>query len=436
MADQDHRLLVAAAGILSFAAMLNTGIATAALAETTGTASTRWALLGYQFPLIALLLTRRWGLDQGRTRCAPRCAAGGFALCGAASAAAPSLPWLIAAQLVQSMFGAMLFAWAPVLAARSARPHRRGHAMNVPAVLGALGALLGPAAGTEVARHLGRPALLLLTVPLCLVALPITDRDTSPRRVPRLPKKTWLTQTALAGSAGTALLLALASSPASPLWLLPAAGLVLVVMGPGHNSRRSITSAPHAAGSAGPYTATFTLAVACAITLSLATLYLGRGGHGSGAHLTTLWFALALAIAGPLGNHLADRFGPHRLAVVGAGATTLGLLLLVPLDANWSLAEIDWRIALAGLGTGLCLGPPQSLAMTTAPPQRWAAANSPIQLARGLGLTLGPALAATIWGTPDSDTAQMRVGLLLAAAAACVATAQLSLCPRDTAELA
>lgn len=103
------------------------------------------------------------------------------------------------------------------------------------------------------------------------------------------------------------------------------------------------------------------------------------------------------------------------------------MLLLVPLDTDWSPLDIAWRLALAGTGMGLNGGPVQALVMTAAKPQQLATAGSAVQLARSLGFALGPALAtaATLFG--DSVTAGVRAGLVLATLAAVQAVALLSL---------
>jgi MFS family permease len=152
--------------------------------------------------------------------------------------------------------------------------------------------------------------------------------------------------------------------------------------------------------------------------------------------LTTLCFPLGMGLAGPLGGRLADRFGTRPLAVTGATVTALGLLLLVPLDTHWSLPDIAWRLALAGVGMGLYGGPVQSLVMTAVPPARIATAGSAVQLARSLGFTLGPALATAAWGLGGSDTSGVRAGLGLAAAAACLAALLLARHGRRSAALA
>ncbi|MGE7433385.1 MFS transporter [Kitasatospora sp. NPDC001175] len=148
------------AGLLSFVAMPDMNIVNLAVSSLShgfrvAVETAQWAVLGYQLPVVALLLPAGQWLDRTGLRPALLCATCGFALGSAASAAAPSALWLIAARMVQGAFGAVLFVLMPVLAARSVRPELRGRAMSVPATLGPLGAVTGPALGGLLLDHFG-----------------------------------------------------------------------------------------------------------------------------------------------------------------------------------------------------------------------------------------------------------------------------------------
>ncbi|MFF9135853.1 MFS transporter [Streptomyces sp. NPDC014806] len=161
--------------------MLDMNIVTVALADIAGglhvsAATAQWAVLGYQLPVVALLLPAGRWLDGVGMRPAVLGAVAGFALCGALAAAAPWAAWLIAARLAQGACGAVLFVLMPVLASRAVRPERRGRAMSVPATLGPLGAVTGPAVGGLLLDHVGWPAVFLVKLPLCAAALWVTWR--------------------------------------------------------------------------------------------------------------------------------------------------------------------------------------------------------------------------------------------------------------------
>ncbi|MFJ9844294.1 MFS transporter [Kitasatospora sp. NPDC101155] len=425
----DRWSLVAVAGMLSFVAMLDMNIVNIALADIADSfhvsaRTAQWAVLGYQLPLVALLLpTGRW-LDAVGTRPAVLTAVGGFALGSVAAAAAPWAGALIAARVAQGAFGSVLFVLMPVLAMRSVRPQLRARAMSVPATLGPLGAVTGPALGGLLLDHFGWRAIFLVKLPVCLAAWLVARRQVPAGGVLRAPGRAELADAGLIGGSVAALLLGLTLSADSAAWLLLAAPAIAPVLwwlrrGGG----RPVRAVLRESRTAGINTAVLAVAAAFAVVHYLLALHLQRDEAESATvtGLTILCFPLAMGIGGPLGGRLADRLGARPTATAGIALTALGFLLLVPLDDTWSLPDIAWRLALAGAGMGLYGGPTQTLVMSAATPATTATASSTVQLARSLGFTLGPALATAAWSLGGSGTAGLHAGLGLAAAGACLA---------------
>ncbi|MFI6843788.1 MFS transporter [Kitasatospora sp. NBC_00085] len=432
---EDRWILVVAAGLLSFVAMLDMNVVNLALTDIAdglhvSPTTAQWAVLGYQLPLVALLLPAGRWLDQVGTRSALLLAVGCFALCSVLAAVAPWASWLVAARLAQGAFGAVLFVLMPVLAATAVRPELRGRAMSVPATLGPLGAVTGPVVGGLLLDHVGWRAIFLVKLPICLAALVIAHRNAPHGGRLRLPDRGSLGDAALIGSAVAAVLLGLTLAPDAPVWLLlalPAAPLVVLwLRRPGG---RPVAAVLRESGTAAVNGSVLSLAAGFAATHYLLAQHLRRddGISATTTALTMLAFPLGMVLAGRFGGRLADRWGARPTALTGATVTALGMLLLVPLDTDWSPLDIAWRLALAGTGMGLNGGPVQALVMTAAKPQQLATAGSAVQLARSLGFALGPALAtaATLFG--DSVTAGVRAGLVLATLAAVQAVALLSL---------
>ncbi|WP_030347500.1 MFS transporter [Streptomyces sp. NRRL S-1022] len=442
----DRWLLVAVAGLLSFVAMLDMNIVNVALADIAdglhvSAATAQWAVLGYQLPVVALLLpVGRW-LDGVGMRSALLVATAGFGLCSTLAAAAPWAAWLIAARLAQGAFGAVLFVLMPVLALRSVRPELRGRAMSVPATLGPLGAVTGPAVGGLLLDHLGWRAVFLVKIPFCLLALvvamgvlPLGRSREWGRAMPRdgglrLPDRRSAADVLLVGSGVTALLLALTLASGSPGWLVLALAAVPPLWwwlrGPGG---RPVVGVLRTTGLFRAHTAVLALAAGFAAMHYVVALHLQRddGVSATTTGLTVLAFPLGMGLAGPLGGRLADRWGARPVAVIGAALTAAGLLLLVPLGGDWSPLDVAWRLALAGVGMGLNGGPTQALVMGAAPPDHAATVGSSVQLARSLGFTLGPAQATAAWGLAGGDDG-VTAGLTLAAVAVCVAVPLLAL---------
>ncbi|BCM72158.1 MULTISPECIES: MFS transporter [Streptomyces] len=534
----DRWLPVAVAGLLSFVAMLDMNIVNVALADIAdglhvSAATAQWAVLGYQLPVVALLLPAGRWLDGTGTRAAVLAATAGFGLSSALAAAAPWAPWLIAARLAQGACGAVLFVLMPVLALGSVRPGMRGRAMSVPATLGPLGAVTGPAVGGLLLDHLGWRAVFLVKLPVCALALALAWRALPRDGGLRPPDRRSVADALLVASGVAVLLLALTLAADGPAWsLLAVAALPPLwwwLRGPGG---RPVTGVLRAAGLLRAHAAVLALAAGFAAMHYVVALHLQRDADVSATTtgLTLLAFPLGMAAAGPLGGRLADlprsgrrprasaparladllrsrlrlragvsvrprpvagtgAEGPARpglrsrahasvrprpaagtgagdflrsrlrlragvsvrprpvagtgaeglarpgsrprahasartrpVAVTGALVTAVGLVLLVPLDTGWSPADVAWRLALAGVGMGLNGGPTQALVLGAAPADRAATVGATVQLARGLGFTLGPALA-TAAGAGTGVTA----GLVLAATAACLAVPLLAL---------
>lgn len=431
---EDRWVLVAVAGVLAFVAMLDMNIVNVALADiadglNVSAATAQWAVLAYQLPVVALLLpVGRW-LDEGGTRFAVLAATAGFGLCSALAAIGPWAAWLIAARLAQGAFGAVLFVLMPVLAMRSVRPELRGRAMSVPATLGPLGAVTGPAVGGLLLDHLGWRAVFLVKIPFCLFALAVAWRAMPRDGRPRPPARRSLLDALLVATGVAALLLTLTLASDHPGWLVLVAAVVPPLWwwlrGPGGRPVAGVLRAP---GLPRAHGAVLALAAGFAAMHYVVALHLQRdnGVSATTTGLTVLAFPLGMGLAGPLGGRLADRYGARPAAVTGAVLTAAGLLLLVPLGNGWSPWDVAWRLALAGVGMGLGGGPTQALVMGAAPPDRTATVGSTVQLARSLGFTLGPALATAVRGLAGPGDG-VHAGLVLAAVAACLAVPLLAL---------
>ncbi|MDT0310197.1 MFS transporter [Streptomyces sp. DSM 44917] len=438
----DQWALVAVAGMLSFIAMLDMSIINVAVAdigEDFGTSDgvAQWAVLGYQVPVVALLLPAGRWLDRAPFRSVLLGSVAGFVLCGLAAAAAPHAAALIAARAAQGTCAAVLFVLMPVLAIQSVRPEVRGRAMSVPATLGPLGAVCGPMAGGVLLDQFGWRAVLLVKLPVCVAAWLIV-RAAMPRAGrPAAPGGRAFADAGLVGGAVTLVLLALTLAVNAPAWLLLALPalplLVLWARGPGGRPVRAVLATP---GSAAVNGAVLALGVAFAAVHFVVALHLQRGEEvsASATGLTLLAFPLGMALAGPAGGRLADRFGPRPVAVTGACLVAAGYLPLALLG-DWSLAQVAWPLAVAGVGMGLYGGPTQFLAMAAMPPTLIASAGATIQLARSLGFALGPALATAIGGQGGaSDDTGARAALTVAAVIGCAAVPLLARRPGAASE--
>jgi MFS transporter, DHA2 family, multidrug resistance protein len=109
--------------------------------------------------------------------------------------------------------------------------------------------------------------------------------------------------------------------------------------------------------------------------------------------LITPW-PIAVAFAAPLAGRLVERYPAGLLGGIGllVFATGLGALALLP--ANPTLADVVWRMALAGAGFGLFQTPNNRTMIAAAPRERSGGASGMLGTARLLGQTAGAALVA------------------------------------------
>ncbi|TVT60505.1 MFS transporter [Amycolatopsis rhizosphaerae] len=434
--EVDRWPLVAAGGLVSFVAMLDMNIVNVGLAPISrdfgiSPGAAQWAALAYQLPVVALLVPAGKWLDQVGLRPALLAALAGFTMFSLSSALSPWPAWLFVSRAGQGIFGAVLFVLMPAIAARSVRPQARGRAMSVPATLGPLGAVVGPAAGGLLLDAFGWRAIFLVKIPFCVVAFALARRHAPAGGALRGPDRRAALDGGLAAAALTSVLLALTFGGNDPRWLLllaaAAVPFTLWLKGSGAEPVRGLL---RDRGPGRVTLAVLALAAAFGAMNYLVALHLQRsdGISAAATGLTMLAFSAAMAVFGPVGGKLADHWGARRTTVTGAALTAAGLLLLLPLGTGWHPADVAWRLALAGAGMGLYGGPAQLLALTSAAPERMNTAGAVVQLGRSLGFTLGPALATTGWALSGYG-ANVLPGLVLAAVAACAAVPLLAFRP-------
>lgn len=419
----DRWWLVAAAGLAVFMASVDMSIVNLALPaiETelgVHTSIAEWVLLAYLLPLAGLALPGGRWLDTVAPRPALAFSLGGFTMASLAAGIAPSLAWLLAARLVQGAFGAFLFALVPALATTAVRAQARGRAMGLITTLGPLGLITGPALGGALVDGPGWRWIFFINLPVSLVILMVGLVQLPRGGHWQLPTRAWAGEALLLCGAVAALLLALSlvttALPAGVALAGLAAGLiVLAVRRPAHAAVRHLLSTT---GESGPHLALALAATAIGTVFFITPYFLQQvlGATAQTAGATLLAFPAGMALTGLVGGLLGDRWGTRRTAVVGAGLFTVGLALLVPLDAAWEPRDLLWRLLLAGCGSGLFNAPVMATAMTNAPASLLATTGATTSLARQLGFALGPALATLAWGLWAYQPDGMRTALLLA----------------------
>ena len=106
---------------------------------------------------------------------------------------------------------------------------------------------------------------------------------------------------------------------------------------------------------------------------------------------------LASAVMAPISGPLADRYNSSRLAALGLGIFSLGLLCATVMGPDPAPADIAWRMAVCGIGYGLFQSPNNRAMQISAPRERSAAPQAIQGVARLLGQTTGAAIVALVF---------------------------------------
>lgn len=425
---------VVAVGLTVFvtaADMTIVGVALPTLSRDFGVGpdAVQWAVLGYVLPLVALgLPAGRWADTVGK-RPAFGLAVLGFGAASVLVALAGGLATMVAARVLQGVFGALISALVLATVARSVRVEVLGRAIGLVAALGPLGAAAGPPVGGLLIEAFGWPSVFLVNVPVCLLAgwlgmrsIPAGGAGLTP------PRRSWLLDAGLLGAGGAALLLALQElGPPRPLPLAGVSLLVLAVVAVAVWARRPDARSATAVF-ADPVPRYWLLASCLGGIVSgaigfLSPFHLADGLHTSAAvtGVALLAFPAGMVLFAPVGGFVGDRWGHHLAGLAGTAVMLAGTLTLVGAAPGWGPADVAWRLALVGAGTGILAGPCQAAVMAAAGPGREATVGATSSLTLNLGFAMGPPIGSFCWRWGGGDPADPATGYAAAAVAAALA---------------
>jgi EmrB/QacA subfamily drug resistance transporter len=358
----------------------------------------------------------------------------GSALCGFA----PSLAALIGFRVFQGIGAAMLQANSVAIIAGAVPRERLGRAIGVQGAAQALGLALGPAVGGLLISLGGWRLIFFVNVPMGIIGSVLgwflipRSRHLAPRR-----SFDWL-GLAILLPATTALLLAISYGDRFGWGSLVivgtfvAAALLLALF----IVRELRTSAPMLDLSllkVVPFSAGITSGLLSYLvlfgTLTVVPFYLEIARHArpASAGLQLLVVPLGLGLIAPVAGRLADRIGARPLTAGGMAATAVMLAISPFLDTG--TATFLLVLAVAGLGLGAFTPPNNAAIMGAAPAHQSGMASGVLNMTRGLGTSLGLALAGLVYtigagageGTPTGAASGYRDAALFMAAVAALA---------------
>jgi EmrB/QacA subfamily drug resistance transporter len=331
-----------------------------------------------------------------------------FATASLACGAAPTLPLLIAARVVQGVGAAALMATGPAIITRAFPPRLRARGLGVQLAATYTALTLGPTIGGALTSFFGWHAVFYAVgaaaaVGTCVATVLLErDEDRAAARAP--PLDVGGSVFFAIGLAG--LLIALRRGPAAggsmtTVGVLLAISIAALVLFVRHEARHPAPVLPlvllrtpaFAGGVIGAvllYSITFVLAWLLPFHLQSER---GMDPSYAGALLTAQ--PAMMAVSAPISGWVSDRFGPRLPSVTGMLAIAAGLAL-VPRAAASSNGLLVAALALVGTGAGLYAAANNSVIMGAAPRDRQGTAAAMAATARNVGMASGVALAVML----------------------------------------
>lgn len=358
----------------------------------------------------------------------------GSALCGFA----PSLAALIGFRVLQGIGAAMLQANSVAIITGAVPRERLGRAIGVQGAAQALGLALGPAAGGLLISLGGWRLIFFVNVPMGIIGSVLgwflipRSRHLAPRH-----RFDWL-GLGIFLPAIMALLLAISYGDrfgwGSPV--IVATFIISALLLGAFVLRELRTTAPMLDLSllkVVPFSAGIASGLLSYLvlfgTLTVVPFYLEIARHArpASAGLQLLVVPLGVGLVAPIAGRLADRIGARPLTV-GGMAVTAAMLAISPL-LDTGTAVFLLVLAVAGLGLGAFTPPNNAAIMGAAPAHQSGMASGVLNMTRGLGTSLGLALAGLVYtigagigeGTPAGAASGYRDAALFMAAVAVVA---------------
>ena len=423
----------------------NVGLPTLAQAFNASFQQVQWVVLAYLLAITTLIVSvGRLGDIIGRRRLL----LAGILLFTVASVlcgVAPTLWLLIAARAAQGLGAAIMMALTMAFVGEAVPKAKTGSAMGLLGTMSAIGTALGPTLGGVLIAGFGWPAIFLINVPLGILTLLLAHRylpiDRQGPKTDRPGFDTVGTLLLALTLAAYALAMTIGRGSFGPLnmALLLAAvfGVGLFVLAEARAASPLIRLAMfrNPLLSAGFAMSTLVTTVVMA-TLVVGPFYLSGALALDAARVGLVMSSgpIVAALTGVPAGRIVDRFGAHRMSIVGLIAMAVGSSILPMLPTRFGVPGYIAPLVVITAGYALFQAANNTAVMTNIRPDQRGVISGLLNLSRNLGLITGASVMGTVFAlgsaTTDIMTARpeavatgMRITFAVAAALIVVALA-------------
>ena len=369
----------------------------------------QWTIDAYTLVLASLLMLSGSTADRVGRRRVFQIGLSLFSLGSLLCAVAPSLPFLIAARVLQAIGGSMLNPVAmSIIRNVFVDPRERAQAIGVWGGIFGISMALGPVAGGALVDSVGWRAVFLVNLPVGLAALLLTALYVPESRAARARRLDPVGQVSVIVALAT-LTYAIIEGPRNG-WLsvqtlvMFAVAVVAFTFLIAYELRRVEPLIEIRFFRSAPFSGASAIAV-CAFMglggfLFLNTLYLQdvRGLSPLDAGLYTLPLALVTLVIAPLSGRLVGNRGSRPSLLGGGVALIASAAILTQLTPTTPFAVLVVTYVLFGVGFGLVNPPITNTAVSGMPPSQAGVAAAVASTSRQVGMTLGVAVLGALAG--------------------------------------
>jgi DHA2 family multidrug resistance protein-like MFS transporter len=368
-------------------------------------AASVWVVNAYQIAIVMTLLPFASLGDGYGLRLVYGVGLAVFTVASLACALAPTLPWLVAARIVQGLGASGLMSVNVALVRHIFPRDLLGRGVGFNALVVALSSAAAPTLAAAILAVGDWPWLFAVNVPFGLLALALLGAlPRTPLSGHRFDLASAVLNAATFGlfiagvdgfghgeSLAMALLQIAASLMVGGVFVYRQLGLPAPML-PVDLLRRPVFALTVATSVCSFIAQTMSFIALPFLFISV----MGRSMVEAGLMMTA--WPVAVALTAPLSGRLSDRYAAGLIGGPGLAAMTVGLLLLLALPAEPSLADVAWRMALAGAGFALFQAPNNRQMMSSVPRHRSGAGSGMLSTSRLLGQTTGAALVGVLFG--------------------------------------